>query len=56
MAQLERQVIDTHAPLLESEAKEALHTGLWADDPALRLVVADALRAEAYAGTKAWVN
>jgi len=56
MALLEKQVNDVHAPLLESEAKEALSVGQWSDDPALRLVVADALRAEAYAGTKAWVN
>jgi hypothetical protein len=55
VAQLEREVINTHAPLLESEALTALHTGQWDDDPALRLVIADALRAEAYAGTKAWV-
>ena len=54
--QLDKQVVDVHAPLLESEALEALHTGQWRDDPALRLVIADSLRAEAYAGTKAWVN
>lgn len=54
--QLEHQVLDIHKPILESEAIEALHTGQWAEDPALRLVVADTLRAEAYAGTKAWVN
>lgn len=55
MAQLEREVIDIHRPLTEDEALQALHSGTWADDPALRLVVADSLRAEAYAGTKAWV-
>ena len=55
MAQLEKQVLDIHRPLEESEAKEALHSGQWSDDPALRLVIADTLRAEAYAGTKAWV-
>ncbi len=55
MAQLEKSVIDIHRPIEESEAKEALHSGQWNDDPALRLVVADTLRAEAYAGTKAWV-
>lgn len=56
MALLEKQVLDIHAPLLQSEAEEALHTGQWADNPALRLVIADTLRAEAYAGTKAWVS
>lgn len=55
MAILEKQVLDIHKPLMESEAKEALASGQWAEDPALRLVVADTLRAEAYAGTKAWV-
>lgn len=56
MALLDKTVTDIHAPILESEAQEALSSGQWSDDPALRLVIADTLRAEAYAGTKAWVN
>src|SRR6266704_4011871 len=47
--------INPHAPITEAEAKAALETGLFEESPALRLVIADTLRAEAYAGTKAWV-
>jgi hypothetical protein len=55
VAILEKSVLDIHKPLQESEALNALHKGSWSDDASLRLVVADTLRAEAYAGTKAWV-
>jgi hypothetical protein len=56
MAVLDPQVIDPHRPILESEAKAALSDGLFEDDPSLILVLADTLKAEAYAGTKSWVN
>src|SRR6185312_10304147 len=37
------------------EAQHALRTGLWEEDPALRLVVGDATRAENYELSKQWV-
>lgn len=55
MAILEKSVSNIHAPLLEEEAKQALISGQWGDDPALRLVVADALRAENFEAQKMWV-
>lgn len=55
MAQLESQVVDIHAPLKLEEAKHVIATGKYSDDAALRLVVADATRAENYESTKQWV-
>lgn len=53
---LESQVVDNTAPILESEAKEAVRNdGLYSDDPALRLVVSDSIKAENFAQSKAWV-
>lgn len=56
MAILEKQVDNIYAPLLPEEAQEALsNDGQFEDDPALRLVVQDAVRAENHAVSKAWV-
>lgn len=54
MAQLP-EVIDPYAPITKDEAGSVLSTGLYSDDPALRLVVMDALRAENAEASKAWV-
>jgi hypothetical protein len=42
-------------PITLAEAKSALSTGQWGDDPALKLVIQDSLRAENFASTKQWV-
>lgn len=55
MAILEKSVTDVHAPLLPEEAQHALSAGLWENSPALRLVIADTLRAENFESTKQWV-
>jgi len=52
---LEQPSINTHAPITPDEAKAVLTEKLWGDDPALKLVIQDALRAENFASTKAWV-
>lgn len=52
---LEQPSVNAQTPITADEAKAALATGLWGDDPALKLVVQDALRAENYASSKAWV-
>lgn len=53
--QLEQPSVNTHAPITPDEARAALAEQMWAEDPALKLVVQDALRAENFASTKAWV-
>src|ERR1035438_767600 len=55
MAMLDRPQTDIYAPILPAEAKAALETGHWADDPALRLVCNDALTADNYLLTKQWL-
>ena len=53
---LEPQVNDNTAPIEAAEAKEAIRNdGLYSDDPALRLCVADAIKAENFAQSKAWI-
>jgi hypothetical protein len=52
---LEQPGINTHAPITPDEAKAVLSEKTWGDDPALKLVIQDALRAENFASTKAWV-
>jgi hypothetical protein len=52
---IEAQVHDTALPITPEEAKAALSTGLFADDPALRLVVQDTERAESHEMTKSWI-
>lgn len=44
-----------HMPISPDEAKHVLETGVWAEDPALKLVIADTIRAENYAATKSWI-
>lgn len=57
MAVLEPDVINKRAPLTQNDALEKLHSedNLWENDPALRLVIRDADRAESYVGTKSWL-
>jgi hypothetical protein len=52
---LEQPAVNVHAPITPDEAKAVLAENIWANDPALKLVVQDALRAENFASTKAWV-
>lgn len=52
---LEGQVSDTALPITPEEAKAALRTGLFADNPALRLVCQDTERAEMHEMTKSWI-
>lgn len=54
MALLE-QPIDPYRPLTPDEGKHVLATGLWEEDPALRLVLQDVLRAENFESMKQWV-
>lgn len=42
-------------PITSQEAKSALATGQWGDDPALKLCLQDAARAESFENSKAWV-
>lgn len=56
MALLEKTVFDAWAPITADEAKTALaNDGLFEDDPALRLVLQDANRAEVAEAAKSWV-
>jgi len=52
---LEKPGIDAYGPIRPDEAKEALHSGLWSDDPALKIVIQDALRAENFEMSKQFV-
>jgi hypothetical protein len=52
---LESSVEDTALPITPEEAKAALRTGLFEDDPALRLTVQDLERAEASEMTRSWI-
>lgn len=52
---LDQPSVNTHAPITPDEAKAVLADQIWGNDPALKLVVQDALRAENFASTKAWV-
>lgn len=47
---------NTALPLTPDEAKKFIRTGVWDDDPALRMVVQDCARAESYEKSKQWVN
>lgn len=50
------QPADPFLPITPDEATEAAHNDGWySDDPALRLVVQDAERAESFENSKAWV-
>lgn len=53
---LEPSSPNTQAPLTPDEAKKFIRTGVWDDDPALRMVVQDCARAESYEKSKQWVN
>jgi hypothetical protein len=44
-----------HLPISPEEAQEARVTGEWGNDPALKIVIQDAVRAENYASSKAWI-
>lgn len=55
MALLDQPSVQTHAPITEAEAKQALSTGYWSDDPALKLVIQDSERAENFESTKQFV-
>jgi len=52
---LEQPSVNVHAPITPEEATAVIANNIWGNDPALKLVVQDALRAENFASTKAWV-
>lgn len=53
---LEPEVPDTSAPITPAEATAAVRNdGLFEDSPALRIVVSDAIKAENFALSKAWI-
>lgn len=47
--------IDKYAPITEQEARAALSTGAFGDDPALKMVVQDAMTAENFEQQKQWI-
>lgn len=53
--QLEKPNINAFAPIKLEDAKKVLTTGVWGEDPALQLVLQDAIRAENYEQSKQWV-
>ena len=55
MALLPDSFVNKHEEVSLPEARKALRTGVWGDDPALKLVIQDANRAENYTSTKEWV-
>ena len=56
MAQLENPIVDKFRDPTPEEAKAALANDMiWGDEAALRLVCSDALAAESWANTRAWV-
>lgn len=52
---LDQTVQNPQAPITEPEAKKFIRTGQWDDDPALRLVVQDSVRAENFEKSKQFV-
>lgn len=52
---LDKPTIDVYAPIKLEEATAVLSGGQWEDDPALKLVVQDTIRAENFEATKQWV-
>jgi hypothetical protein len=52
---LEQPSVNVHAPITPEEATAVIANNIWGNDPALKLVVQDALRAENFASTKSWV-
>jgi hypothetical protein len=46
---------DTHAPITHAEAQGFMSSGEWGDDPAVKLVLQDALRAEQAEQTKQFI-
>lgn len=53
---LESAPTTAHMPITQDEAKAALSTGRWSDEAALKIVLADCVRAENYANTKTWIS
>ena len=45
----------SHLPITPTEARSFLSTGVWGEDPAVKLVVQDAERAENWENTKMWI-
>jgi hypothetical protein len=52
---LEKPGIDAYGPITPDEAKHVLSTGLWQDDPALKIVIQDTIRAEQFEASKQFV-
>lgn len=52
---LDEPKVDVHKPIEPKEAKHVIATGVWDDNAALKLVIADTNRAENFESTKAWV-
>jgi hypothetical protein len=55
VALLDQPSTDVHAPITLEEAQAAMAEKVWAEDPALKLVIQDAIRAENFASSKSWV-
>jgi len=55
MSLIPKTVYDPNLPINQEEAQHAVNTGTYEDDPALRLVVMDTIRAENFSATKAWL-
>lgn len=55
MSLLEKPTIDIYSPITKDEAQKALATESYGDDPALKLVVQDAIRAENFENQKQWI-
>lgn len=47
---------EAHLPITPEEAMSALHTGVYGDPMALKIVIQDAMKAENAEATKAWVS
>jgi hypothetical protein len=56
MAIIPQPGFNAHGPITPDEAKHVLSTGLWENDPALKLVIQDAIRAENFEASKMWVD
>lgn len=55
MAVLPQPKVDPQSPITPEEAKNFVATGLWAEDPAAKLVCQDAERAERGEQNRAWI-
>ena len=55
MAIIPEPIVDKYSPITIAEAEHVLRTGMFEDDPALKLVVQDAQTAENFENQKQWI-